>query len=248
MRIVKNFLLIILLSISTSYASDNITLLTENKPPINFINKNGQTTGLSVELVQKMAKRLGDACKIKVVPWNKGYKDTLKNSNTAFFSTTWSIERDKLFKWVGPLLTNQVILYKKKGNPVTINTIDDAKKVKRIGTYKNDSKEHILKLKGFKNLDSAIDNISNPKKLMAGKIDLWISTAIQSGPTCKIAGINSSKIEPVLTLRKQKMYLAFSKKTKDTIVNKWQKAFNSLLKEGIVKKIQKNTMLFHRNN
>jgi polar amino acid transport system substrate-binding protein len=232
----------------TPGAAANITLLTEDTPPVNYLDENQKVAGLSVELVQEMARRVGDPGKIEVVPWARGYVDAREISNTALFSTAWSPERDPTFKWVGPLLTKEVVLYKKKGNNISINTLNDAKNVEHIGTYKDDSKEQLLKKKGFLNLDSTVDDIANPRKLMAGRIDLWVSTSIQAGPTCRLAGVDPDDIEPTVTLKKQLMYLAFSKSTADSVVVKWQQAFDAMQKDGTLAKIHRKYGLAANND
>ncbi len=228
---------IALLLPTVTNASPNITLLTENTPPVNYLDKNQNPAGISVELVREMARRVGDPGIIQVVPWARGYKDARELANTALFSTAWSPERDSLFKWVGPLLTKEVVLYKARGNKLLISTLDDARKVDRVGAYRDDSKEQLLIKTGFTNLDSTLDDNANPKKLVAGRIDLWVSTSIQAGPTCVLAGINPLDIEPTLTLKKQLMYLAFSTATDDAVVAKWQQAFDAMMLDGTVKKI-----------
>jgi polar amino acid transport system substrate-binding protein len=40
--------------------------------------------------------------------------------------------RDDIFKWVGPLATKRDILVAKKGSGTRINSLEDAKKVKRM--------------------------------------------------------------------------------------------------------------------
>lgn len=221
----------------TTRANAGITLLTEDTPPVNYLDENHKVAGLSVELVQEMARRVGDPGKIEVVPWARGYRDAQERPNTALFSTGWSPERDSLFKWVGPLVTKEIVLYKKKGNNLSINNLEDAKKVAHIGTYRDDYKEQLLEQEGFTNLDSTVDDIVNLKKLLAGRIDLWISTTILPGPTCKRAGINPDDIEPVLTIKKILNYLAFSPQTEDIIVAKWQQALDAMRKDGTVARI-----------
>jgi polar amino acid transport system substrate-binding protein len=117
----------------TQPVSDTVTLLTENTPPVNYLDANGKPAGLSVELVREMAKRVGHSGRIKVVPWARGYKDLQAKPNIALFSTYRSVARESLFKWVGPLLVKEAVLYRKKGSDIRLSTLDDAKKVGAIG-------------------------------------------------------------------------------------------------------------------
>jgi len=65
----------------------DLTIMTEDWPPVNF-TKNGQLTGLSVELVREMLHRMGQADNIQVKNWAEAYKITLKQHKTALFSTS----------------------------------------------------------------------------------------------------------------------------------------------------------------
>lgn len=218
--------------------ADSVNLLTENTPPVNYLDADGKPAGVAVELVREIARRVGHSGQIKVVPWARGYKDTQEISNTALFSTYRSAARESMFKWVGPLLVKEAVLYRKKGGVPRISSLDDAKKVGSIGAYINDSKEQFLKKNGFTNLDSSPDDLANPRKLVAGRIDLWISTSVQVNDTCKLAGVNPADIEPALVVLRQPMYLAFSIKTDDAVVDRWRKAFAEMEKDGTVQKIR----------
>ena len=70
-----------------------------------------------------------------------GFLDTLladkiyENDPVAFEMSYTKVREDK-FKWVGPLATKRDILVAKKGSGIKINSLEDAKKVKCIGTYR----------------------------------------------------------------------------------------------------------------
>ena len=130
------------------------------------------------------------------------------------------------------------MLYKKKGADLRIATLDDARKVGRIGSYKDDSKEQFLKKNGFTNLESAPDDLANPRKLVTGRIDLWISTSVQAADTCKLAGVDPADIEPAMVVLRQPMYMAFSKSTDDAVVAKWRNAFTEIAGDGTVQKVR----------
>ena len=154
--------------------------------------------------------------------------------------TVRTFEREKLFKWVGPLNVTKFSFFKKKGSDITINTLGDAKKVGAIGCYGDDVREKLLKRLGFTNLSSLFGkdaNLRNLEMLMIGRTDLWISTDHIVFKTANDTGIDPNEIEETLTVKKAYVYLAFSKDTDDKIVNEWQHTLEAMKKDGTYKKI-----------
>ena len=72
------------------------------------------------------------------------------------------------FKWIGPLSTKRDILVAKRSSGIKIDSLDDAKKVKRIGTLRDDTRERLLKRHGFTNLESVSNEQKNTKNLFSG--------------------------------------------------------------------------------
>jgi len=137
--------------------SKQLTILTENLPPLNYL-RNGVLVGPSVEIVKEIQRRVGSHEEIRVYPWARAYKMALEDENVVLFGTTYTKVRHDKFKWIGPLATKRDILVAKKGSGITINSLDDAKKVKRIGTLRDDTRERLLKRHGFTNLEPVSDD------------------------------------------------------------------------------------------
>ncbi len=216
--------------------AEELTILTENLPPLNYV-KDGVLVGPSVEIVKEIQKRVGSSEEIKVYPWARAYKMALEDENVVLFGMTHTKVRENIFKWVGPLATKRDILVAKKGSGININNLEDAKKVNRIGTLRDDTRERLLQSHGFTNLESVSDEQKNAKKLVMRRIDLWAYKQPGLKTVCELAGVNYNEIEEVYHLRVSELMIAFSKKTSDSIVQKWRNAFNDMLADGTVKKI-----------
>ena len=217
--------------------SAELSILTENMPPLNYL-KDGVLIGPSVEIVKEIQKRVGSHEPIKVFPWARAYEMALEKENVVLFGMTRTKDREDKFKWIGPLSTKRDILVAKKGSGIVINRLEDAKKVKRIGTLRDDTRERLLKSYGFTNLESVSDEQKNAKKLAAGRIDLWTYKKPGLKTVCELAGVDCNEFEEVFHLRKIDISIAFSKKTSDSIVEKWRNAFNEMLNDGTIKRIR----------
>jgi polar amino acid transport system substrate-binding protein len=240
MKFLKIMSIVIVLSNSLS-ASNNIKIMTEVFSPYQFIDKNKQLKGISVEIVQAIKKELNDTSNIKVYPWIRANKILDLKVNTALFSMMKTKSRENRYKWVGPIDKLEMVFFKKKGSPIVINNIEDAKKVNKIGVTKSVANYEILTEKGFTNLDvlQGSDD-KNIRKLLKGRIDLW--------PYVRVAGLyNAKKINkegmivaiPNIILASGDLYIAFNKNTDEKIIKKWQNAFDKLKLDGTIDKIKR---------
>jgi len=221
-----------------SALSAELTILTENLPPLNYVD-NGVLVGPSVEIVREIQRRVGSEEPIQVYPWARAYKMALEEENVVLFGMTYTKVREDKFKWVGPLATKRDILVAKKGSGIKISRLEDAKKVGRIGTLRDDTRERLLKSYGFINLESVSDEQLNAKKLALGRIDLWAYKIPGLRTVCDLAGVDYTEFEEVYHLREIDLMIAFSKKTSNSIVEKWEDAFHEMVADGTVMQIQK---------
>jgi len=217
--------------------SAELTILTENLPPLNYV-KDGVLVGPSVQIVKEIQRRVGSHEKIQGFPWARAYRLALEQENVILFGMTHTKARHDKFKWEGPLAKKRDILVAKKGAGIKINTLEDAKKVSRIGTLREDTREILLKSHGFTNLYSVSDEQKNAKKLVLGRIDLWAYKKPGLKTVCELAGVDYNLLEEVFHLREINLMIAFSKKTSDSIVEKWKAAFDEMSADGTLTKIR----------
>jgi len=142
----KNIFLILFLILSLfGNDIDKIKIYTENYPPYNM-KINGVSQGIAIDILDAMLKQLNSKISInnvKLKPWATGYKIVSKKKNTMLFSTTRTKQREKLFKWVGPISKTKIGITALKSKNIIIKNITDLKKYK-IGAIKNDIGEILL--------------------------------------------------------------------------------------------------------
>jgi polar amino acid transport system substrate-binding protein len=236
-KLIINLFLILSLFIGIAHAQ-NLTIITEKYPPLSLM-KEGVITGSSVEVVREMLQRLKQPDNIVMLPWARGYNLLKTQPNVALFSTTRTKERESLFHWVGPLCTSQNGFYAKKGSGIRINSLEDAKKVASIATYKEDAREQMLKSWGFTNLDSSKTAASNLKKLLSGRVDLWLYDSLGMPKVAEQVGVDTAELELVFPLNEVSLYVAFSKGTPEEIVEKWQKTLDDMKRDKTFEFISK---------
>jgi polar amino acid transport system substrate-binding protein len=77
--------------------SAELTILTENLPPLNYI-KDGKLVGPSIEIVKEIQRRVGSRDKIQAYPWARAYKIALEDENVVLFGMTHTKAREDKFK------------------------------------------------------------------------------------------------------------------------------------------------------
>lgn len=236
MRALLLFLILLFASPATGHSVE-LTILTENLPPLNYL-RDGQLVGPSVEIVQEIQRRIGSDDQIQIFPWARAYRIALEKENVVLFGTTQTEARKDLFKWVGVLSTKKDILLARKDAHITISNLEEAKKVSRIGTLREDTKERFLQSQGFTNLEPVSDERKNAKKLSLGRIDLWAYKKPGYKIVCELAGVDHEDFEEVYHLREIDVSIAFSKKTADEIVAIWRKAYDEMISDGTIARIR----------
>jgi len=226
------FFLIVFLHLPvTCPAAAELTIITEEFPPLNY-TENGKLTGAITDVVREITRRLGIANDIQVMPWARGYKRLLTEPNTVLFTTARTEARESLFHWVGPLHSARIELYARKSDQRQIDSIEAAMQVDAIATYRDDVREQILKSLGFTNLDSSNSPHSGIRKLMSGRVDLWIFDNVGAQQVAREAGFGPRDIKAILTLQQQISYIAISKPTSPAIVQQWQVTLDEMKADG----------------
>jgi polar amino acid transport system substrate-binding protein len=218
----------------------DLVLLTENFPPYNMA-KNGKNfaqgeniDGIAVDIVREMFKRADVTYSLTLrFPWERVYKLALENPGYGAFVMARLPDRERLFKWVGPIGPDDWIMLAKADSTITLETLDDARKYK-IGAYKGDAIAMTLAKQGLKPVVVLRDQ-DNAKKLVSGQIDLWATGDPAGRYLARQEGV--SGLKTVLRFNSAELYLALNKDVPDETVAKLQAALDQLRKEGKVDEI-----------
>lgn len=214
-----------------------LAIYTEISPPYQILDADGHLTGSSTEVLRELQKRLGNRDPIDVVPWVRGYRLALEQPNVLLFSMARTKERENLFHWVGPLQETVYSFYVRADSPLVIQSLADARKLKLIGVYREDVWDQYLSKQGFTNLDRSLDNQIILKKLMNGRIEAMVSTAVSIGDLTKAAGFRREDVREAFPFLKVQLYFAFSKATPAATIQAWDRALRAMKQDGTFERI-----------
>ncbi|MDD5284550.1 MAG: transporter substrate-binding domain-containing protein [Desulfuromonadaceae bacterium] len=217
-----------------------LTFLTEENPPFHF-TENGVLKGMAVEILYRIWENTGEPRReITVMPWTRAYEAAQNTPGAVIFVTARLPEREKLFKWVGPITMSRLVLLTTRGNTIKLKSDDDIKKY-RIGVLNNDVAELIMRKLGVpdEKLDMAPDHKSSVLKLMAGRIDMMVKGEKSLNEFLKGIGQNPEDFRVLRKVAGVQVCYAFNKDTPDRVIKRYQGALNALKADGTLNRIIK---------
>ncbi|TSA33540.1 MAG: hypothetical protein D4R64_13995 [Porphyromonadaceae bacterium] len=213
-------------------APGRILMFTEENPPQTYRDFDGSITGSSMEMVQSMMDETNLAGPVEMTSWTNAYNQILLVPNSMTFSTLRSADRENLFHWVGPVCKKKYCFFVHSSTNYQINTIDDARHMRSVGTVTGWASEKELLDLGFNN----VVTWATPQEVFQKLMDGDIPCAVLNDISIRILGTESG--HPPKDYRKGAMlsegqtYLAFSKDTESSYITAWKNTYNSLVSTG----------------
>ena len=216
-----------------------LTLYTETFPPYSYL-ENNKVMGINSEIVEQMCVLAAIKCDIKLLPWNRAIALTSQQTSSGIYSMSRNKEREKNYKWVGPLVASENYLFRLKSrSDINVSTLASAANYS-IAAPRNDIYEKLLKARGFKNLLQVSSKYKGVKLFLAGKVDLLIASPLTLSYQLAEQNADIELLERLIPLplpELQGNYLALHPDTNKKEVDKLQKALNTLFSSGKVEQI-----------
>lgn len=215
-------------------AAAGLQLVTENYPPYNFSSRDSRRIeGVSTDIVRELMSRAGQGYTLQLLPWQRAISLAEKRPQTCVFSMSRTPEREQRYRWIGPLVANDWVLFARSSDQRRLARLDDARPY-RIGSYQGDAIVQYLRERNF-DVDVAVSDDRNPPKLLARHIDLWATgrlIGLHMLQQQKIAGI-----EPVLIFHRTEMYLACSRQLPEALVDKLNLLLRQMENDGSIARV-----------
>jgi polar amino acid transport system substrate-binding protein len=223
------------LLVASASARPRLHVTTESSPPSAMMGE-GRIIGFATDKIRAIMERAGVDYDIEILPWKRAYLLARTQANTCVYSTTRVPDRESTFKWIGPTHENDWTLFGRADRDYGISTLEDARKY-RIGAYNGDVRSDALIAQGFI-VDTVRDKLSNPRKLLVNRIDLWASS-VRVGSALVAENGWSGQIVPVLTFKRTDLYLACHRSVPDALVRKMNAALRAMNSEGVSAAIER---------
>lgn len=203
-----------------------LNVVTEEWLPYNYTDENGKVIGRATEKVKYILDDAGVDYEIRVYPWVRAMKLATEQPNTLIYSIFRTPEREDLFHWVCPLLqpVREYLFKLNSRADIQINSLEDAKNY-ITAIVRGSVGYNFLIAEGFKageNLDVSAESISIPKKLIAGRVDLVMTTEYTISESLKSVGYSYEQVERLIEIHaidSRRACMAFSLATDPRLIH-----------------------------
>ena len=225
------------------YSIEPLKWYTEDYPPFNFRAKgNAVSSGIAIELLEATHQNLYKKGKLnkafsrkdyRLVPWQRAYSKVLrKGKKNVVFSTTRTEEREKLFKWFGPIARNKNVLFALKNSSTF--TKENIKRAIQSGK--------VTGIRGDVGLNYVETKIGVPKKyfiiadgasqmfrlLKRGRVKFMSYGELTTFHLIKKFKLSLKDFKVVYTMAESELWYAVNKSVSDRTVKSYQQSLEEV--------------------
>jgi polar amino acid transport system substrate-binding protein len=206
--------------------------------PYNFV-KDQRVQGLSVDVAQELAARLGMQLDIDVLPWSRALYIAQTQTSVMLFTVAKTPEREKNYYWIGPVTYSEEWLYKlKRRTEIRVRKLEDARHY-LVGDEANNASIPVLARLGIR-VDTAPSMSSNCRKFKIGRVDLILFDPDGVESFASSCELKMNEIEKTVQVpRDTALYFAFGKSTPQEFIRRVNAAFDGMVKDKSLQKINK---------
>lgn len=232
----------LLLLLSFGAAAADLKLLTDNHPPLHFLQ--GDTlVGFGVDVVQALSERTGDAVHLQQLPLLRALRDAGSEPATGVFTIFRTAEREGLYQWVGPLMDVETALYSTDSTLPPVRSLREAGRLGRIAVPRKWLAYSYLQKQELNNLYG----VDTPEQMMRlaslGRTEFVVADTLSITAMAREVGLAPSRLHYQIPLMKQGTYIAFSPQTDVRQVARWQLALDEMSKDGRLDQIKQRWLI-----
>ncbi len=223
---------------------DDLILITEEYPPLNF-TEYGLHHGIATDLLVEMLAATGSLKShkdIAALPWARGYQLAQSQQNLLLFSMSRTGSRESLFQWVGPILQSEIVLLARKEAQLKLDNLQQLQeKNLKVGVVLNDVGHLLLTEQKVSNRQIyPLNQGALLAKMLAEKrFDLIAYDVLVSRWNLLKLGYNPEDFEVIYRLHKADYYYALNRATDPAVVARLQKELDRLTQNGRLETIIK---------
>lgn len=211
--------------------AEGLTYLTEEFRPLNY-TENGKPAGLAVALLKAIWQEMGvPEQPIRVMPWPRIYRSGQLDPHVVIFSMYRTEEREKFFKWVGPIIGGRLALFALRSRHLAVRSLQDMSG-RRVVSLRDIAAGAKVLGAGFP-LTYASRAEHAVQLLESGRVDALALDEFRFRQTVAAMGFPPDAFEAVLIMSEDSLYYAFSPDTDDALVARFQRALDAIVQRPI---------------
>lgn len=224
-----------LLATNVLAQQQKIRVVTEEWPPYNYTDQNGEVTGIATSILKEALQEADLEYQIEVYSWSRAFALARDNPSTLLYTIYKIGDRVDKFQWICPLITTRGVAFfaLAEREDIKLHSLNDAKKY-LTGSIAAGVNYDFLLHEGFKygeHFDIATDEYANLRKLFKRRIDLIIQEVEPLKLRMKEQGLPYSALKRVYTVIPndgQIGCMAFSNDTSKELVDLVKKSLSAV--------------------
>ncbi|VXC18853.1 ABC transporter substrate-binding protein [Pseudomonas sp. 8Z] len=232
----KPIALAVLLScLSLPLMADELRLYTEENRPFTYL-EGGRPHGMTVQVVEELARRLGVPAQIEMVPWTRGYHQVRQQPDTALFPVVRTAQREDHFQWVGPIAVGRTGFYSRRSDHLRVRNLKELAQMGTLAVPKQWYSHEVLAAKGLKNLYGVATPADMLRLFHHGRVKLIIANDLSLDAMLAEQGMSVDEVQWQFDLMPTASYIAFSPQTSPTRVAQWRAQLQSMRVDGTLER------------
>jgi polar amino acid transport system substrate-binding protein len=214
---------------SVVQTAQTIQWMTEDYPPYNYPEQD-TVSGIATDLLRSLYDELGISFpeqNLQLLPWPRAYSNLLSIDNTCLFSTTYTQERQTLFKFFGPITQVKISVIARLSSPITLTDMTELSKL-RVGVVREDIGHQILlqqqiEPEAFVYLKTGYELV---KMLIHNRVDVIVYGEHIANTQFEKAGVNAKQYKTLLVLKESELGFACNNHVPTSFITEMQNALD----------------------
>lgn len=231
-----------MVGVSAAAANESLRLVTFSFPPYMSVQQD-KPSGVLVEIVREAFRRMEQPITIEILPAGRAWNMYVSGQVDGSFTMKMTAERQNTMLFTNvPLVTQDYVFFVRKGSKIRFEgdlaTLANYRIGSTISLTYGEKFERATKSGVIRNVEPLPSLEQNFKKLMAGRVDLVVSSRLVGVDVLKSMDL-LNKIEvagpPIESLP---AYLVFKRGPEyEEVARRFDQVMNSMLKDGTIARI-----------
>ena len=228
-----------LISFPVFTQAQKVTFATLNWEP--YIGKDLSKSGYIAQIIRESFNRKGHTVEFKFWPWARTKDMAQKGKVDAYGPEYYNDELKENFLISDSLPGGPAGLFRLKGSDINYDSLEDLKPY-TIGVVRGYVNEEDFDEADFLDKQPAKDDLTNIKKLLRKRIDLFFADKYVGKWLAKENDLDASKLEFIKPMVTHELYICFPKDKKgtNTLKQDFNEGLNEIKEDGTLDKIIDN--------
>jgi len=201
-------------------------------PPL-VIDAEGKPDGIVLDVLGELAETTGTGLSVEFLPQARALYEAERRSDLGFAGLTRNAEREASFKWVGPVLSDSIVLMTRRGVRAAPTTLEAARGWS-VGAVRGGASIPALREAGYADIVELQDAETGARLLETGRIEAWATPKLSGLYLFRKLGFDPASLEMGPLVRRNDLFLGLPRNTPDQIVVVWKDRLERLRANGTV--------------